>query len=345
METKDNLIKPEVVKNEHYQAMLSLLDNAIKGWNNFSRLDRLEYAYKCLELAIQYNCSTHNLDASTIIPALELLDHRGETHTVQTPDGKTQSVVTISIRETLAAFKFPPERILSVALHETKHACDAQSMERPYFDNKPNMGQVKVGDPILPSGYNDEISKSYKEFGIAWQGKDLEISANETAYSVTNSLLEDLLAQNPNSISLQTRVTKFSNETTKHLATQHKASEDLKVWKEELLQKYAPEGLDKLPVVTESMIQTDFVEPTHPFVDIETIREVAEQNPEIFKEPNFVSKELDGATTKAEADEKGPEVAQAFIQNNNTVVQKFEQAITPQTTLGFMPNTPTMELN
>ena len=154
-----------------------------------------------------------------------------------------------------------------------------------------------------------------------------------------------MLEQNPNSISYQARATKFSNESAKHLDLQHKAEIELKTWKEELLQKYAPDGIENLPVVTEDMIQSDFVAPNHPFVDIKTIREVAEQNPEVFKTQSFVSSELDGATTKAEADEKGPGVAQTFIENNNIVIQKVEQAITPKTTLDFIPNEPTMELN
>ena len=38
------------VKNEYYSAMLVSLDDALRNWDSFSRLDRLEYAYKSLEL-------------------------------------------------------------------------------------------------------------------------------------------------------------------------------------------------------------------------------------------------------------------------------------------------------
>ncbi len=54
------------------------------------------------------------------------------------------------------------------------------------------MSQVRIDDPIYTQKMQNELSKSYKKFGITWAGKIEEIGANEVGYSVISSLLQNL---------------------------------------------------------------------------------------------------------------------------------------------------------
>lgn len=344
MDNKNNKIDihsiPPVEKNEHYMSLLSHLDNAIQNWKNFTRLDRLEYAYKCLELARNYTCATRGVDPATVKPSLEIKqdgDWTGKTRTAKYADDKIQSVVVLSVKDMLTALKITPERIMQIALHENTHACDANFMERPYLENVVGNGQVKIGDIRYPEEYYKAISKSYKEFGVAWQGKAEEIRANAVAFGVTANLLQDLAEQHPDSQPYQARYSVYEKQTSSQLEKQYEANEQLEQWKLELQERYAAEGQE----VTH--FPDNFGIEPHPFVTIEDVEKVAEENPEIFKTEGYALSELNGASNKQEIEAQEPEVLEAFKQNNNFCTDAILGAVTPQTTTEFFPEVQTLD--
>lgn len=334
--------KLTTVKNQQYQDMLTHLDNAMQNWNSFSRLERLEYAYSCLELARNYNCSTRGVDPSKISCALEIMPSTGYCHSVQTENGSALTTTTLSVAHMLSAFKVSPITILRASLHESTHACDEILGIAQHFENAP-MTHFKKGEEFLPPAYYKEISQNYRDFGIAWLGKEDEIRANEVGYSVTIDLLQDLTALHPENTFYQVHFNALKNQAQQQMTRQYQAEVELEQWKAELYQKYLPEGETSYPIINETFQIYDFEEPKHNFVTIETIRDVANQNEEMFKTQGYINTELQGLTTKAEVDAH-PEIGQAFMQKQNTCVNTIGQALTPTTTMSFINSTATAEM-
>lgn len=331
------------VKNEHYQGLLSTLDNAIQNWHNFSRLDRLEYAYRCLELSRNYTCATRGVDPAKISVGLEIMPYMGYTHAVKTADAQTLVTTTLSVPQLLSAFKVSPESIMVAALHESTHACDdILEIKDPHYENSSD-GTFKLGTEFLPPEYHKEISQNYNNFGIAWLGMPGEIRANEVGYGVTLDLLKDFASLHPEDNMYQLRAEAFENKTIEKLERQYAAETELEQWKTELYQKYLPEGQTSYPIINES-ISIEFEEPTHNFVTIDEARAVAQQNEELFTTPGYVASELHGFTTNKEVDAH-PEIGEQFKQTNATCVQQIGETITPETTMDFCCPTEAMEMN
>ncbi len=333
--------KITTVKNEHYQNMLSHLDNALKNWRNFSRLDRLEYAYKSLELARNYTCSARGVDPSKISIALEIMPSMGYTHSVKTEDGSPRATTTLSVPLAISAFKVSPISVLRAALHESTHACDEMLLVAQHYENAP---MHKIGDEIFPFGYYHEIYENYKSFGIAWLGKADEIRADEASFVTVLDLLQDLASNYPENSFYQTKADNLKVDAEKQMTREYQAEVELEAWKAELYQKYLPEGETSYPVVDETLQITDFEAPTNNFVTIETIRSVADQNEQMFKSSGYVETELQGATTNQAVAALPANIEETFKQTNNACVNQIGQAITPATTMSFIANSMAMEV-
>lgn len=333
--------KITTVKNEYYQAMLSHLDNALQNWRSFSRLDRLEYAYKSLELARNYTCSARGADPSKITVALEIMPSMGYTHSVKTEDGSALVTTTLSVPLALSAFKVSPVSVLRAALHESTHACDEVLSIAQHFENAP---MHKLGEEIFPSGYYHEIYENYKSFGIAWLGKPDEIRADEASFTTTLDLLQDLVANHPENSFYKTKADNFKADAEKQMAREYQAEVELDAWKAELYQKYLPEGQTSYPVVDETLQITDFEPPTNNFATIETIRSVADQNEQMFKTSGYVEAELQGATSNQAVEALPATVGETFKQTNATCVNQIGQSLTPTTTMNFITNSMPMEI-
>ena len=335
--------KLTTVKNEHYQAMLSHLDNGLQNWHNFSRLDRLEYAYKSLELARNYTCSSRGVDVEKVSVALEIMPYMGYCHSVKTEDGSPMVTTTLSVQQVMSAFKVSPESIMKAALHENTHACDEILLNIQHFENAPHL-QFKPGDEILPMEYYQELSQNYRDFGIAWLGKTEEIRANEVGEGVTLDLLKDLAVIHSDDKMYQLRAQGFENHAIDQMTRQYQAETELEAWKAELYQKYLPEGQTGYPVADETLQIQEFEEQKFNYVTIDTVRNVANQNEDMFKNPGYVESELNGMKSKDEVDTH-PEIGEQFKATNITCVNQIAQAITPVTTMSFVSNTESMEMN
>jgi len=333
----------KIVKNEHYQAMLSHLDSGLQNWNNFSRLDRFEYSYKSLVLARNYICSVRGVDPEKISPALEIMPYFGYCHAVKSEGDSPKIITTLSIPKVLSAFKAPPEMIIKGALHENGHACDEILLNLQHYENAPPP-EFKPGNEFFHPGYYYEISQSYNNFGIAWLGNIDEIRADEVSNSVTISLMQDLASRYQGNAFYELRAAGFRTFAERQMEREYSAETELKEWKAELYKKYLPEGETSYPIIDDSITFEEIEEPPHSFVTIEALRSVANQNEQLFKTPGFIAVELPGidSTQKLNA---CPEVEQQFIQTNAECVAEVDKATTPVTTMNFLSNTITMEMN
>ena len=214
------------VKNEYYSAMLVTLDDALRNWDSFSRLDRLEYAYKCLELARSYTCSTRGVDPSQIAIALEIMPAMGYTHAIKTKDDSALVTTTLSVSEIISNPKLSPISILRAALHEETHACDEILLDVKHFENAP-AEQFKPGQELLPLGYFQELIQNYHNRGIAWLGKPEEIRADEVGFGVVIDLLQDLSNLHPDTPFYQIHFNALKNQAEKQMARQYEAEAEL----------------------------------------------------------------------------------------------------------------------
>ena len=333
----------ETVKNEHYQAMLSHLDGALQNWNNFSRLDRFEYAYKSLELAKNYVCSVRGVAPEKISTALEVMPYFGYCHSVKTANDSTRVVTTLSIPQLLSAFKAPPEMIMKASLHEMTHACDEILLNTGHFENAPP-AEFSPGNEFFHPGYYHEISQNYNNFGIAWLGNVNEIRADEVGNIVTIDLLQDLASYHQDNSFYQLRADGFRNFAERQIAREYAAEVELKEWKAELYKKYLPEGETSYPIIDDSITFGEIEQPTHSFVSIEKLRSVANQNEELFKTPGFVVSELQGLSTTKELSAY-PEIDKQFTQTNSECVSEVDRVIIPITTMDFLSCSLAMEMN
>ena len=330
------------VKNEYYSAMLVTLDDALRNWDSFSRLDRLEYAYKCLELARSYTCSTRGVNPSQIAIALEIMPAMGYTHAIKTKDDSALVTTTLSVSEIISNPKLSPISILRAALHEETHACDEILLDVKHFENAP-AEQFKPGQELLPLGYHQELIQNYHDRGIAWLGKPEEIRADEVGFGVVIDLLKDLntLYQGHPFYDFHTKsFTKFA-ET--QLSIEYQAEKDLIEWQAQLYQKYLPEGQTSYPIIDETFAFQDYEEPVHTFATIKTIREIANQNEQLFKTPGYVKTELTDSLASADPSTHTA-ITEQFRQTNLTCINQIEQLSPPTTTSSFMENASAMVL-
>lgn len=333
----------KTVRNEHYQALLSHLDGALQNWNNFSRLDRFEYSYKCLELAKNYICSVRGVDPKKISIALEVMPSFGYCHSVKTENNSTMAITTLSISQILSAFKAPPEMIMKGALHEIAHACDEILLNTGHLENAPPP-EFKPGNEFFHPGYYSEIAQSYRNFGIAWLGNIDEIRADEISNSTIIDLLQDLAYQHQEDGFYQLRADGFRNFAERQMAREYSAEIELKEWKAELYKKYLPEGETSYPIIDDSITFGEIEQPSHRFITIESLRSVANQNEELFKTPGFVVSELQGLRSTQELSAY-PEIEQQFTQTNSECVSEVDRAIIPITTMDFLSCSLAMEMN
>ncbi|MBQ9792368.1 MAG: hypothetical protein IJW32_01295 [Clostridia bacterium] len=328
------------VKNEHYGNMLALLGNALVNWNNFSRLERLEYAYSCLELARSYTCSTRGADPSQIAIALEIMPSMGYTHSVKAQDGSTLVTTTLSIPEIFKNHNLSPISILRAALHEETHACDELLLNLKHYENAPS-AEFSPGAEFIHPEYYQALSKSYNERGIAWLGSLPEIRADEVGFGVTIDILQDLATLYPEKTLFSMHAEKFKSFAEQQLEKEYKAEAELEQWKAEMYQKYLPEG--GYPIIGEDAILHEIEPPVHKFATIETIRQVANQNKEMFKSPSYITTELQGLSTTVEF-EAHPDICLQFKQTNFACINQIEQASPPTTTMSFMDQPSAMTL-
>ncbi|MBR1985250.1 MAG: hypothetical protein IKA31_05845 [Clostridia bacterium] len=328
------------VKNEYYNAMLVTLDDALRNWDSFSRLDRLEYAYKCLELARNYTCSTRGVDPSKISCALEIMPSMGYCHAAKTKDGSTVVTTTLSIPEIMKKHNLSPLTILRAALHEETHACDEFLLDTKHYENAPS-AEFSPGSEFIHPEYYQQLAQNYREFGIAWLGSLPEIRANEVGYGVAIDLLQDLSNLHPDTPFYQIHFNALKHQAEQQMARQYTAEVELTQWKAEMYQQYMPEG--GYPIIGEEAILHEIEPPVHKFATIDTIRQVANQNEEMFKSPSYISTELQGLHTAADF-ESHPDICLQFKQTNITCINQIEQASPPTTTLSFMENASAMVL-
>ena len=328
------------VKNEHYGSMLTLLGNALVNWNNFSRLERLEYAYSCLELAKNYTCSTRGVDPSQISCALEIMPSMGYTHSVKAQDGSTLVATTLSIPEIIKNYKLSPISILRAALHEETHACDELLLNLKHYENAPPP-EFSPGAEFIHPEYYQALSKSYNERGIAWLGSLPEIRADEVGFGVTIDLLHDLASLYPQNALFSAHAKAFKGFAQQQLSAEYKAEAELEQWKAEMYQKYLPEG--GYPIIGEDAFLQGIEPPVHKFATIETIRQVANQNKDMFESPSYITTELQGLNSKTDF-ETHPDICLQFKQTNFTCISQIEQASPPTTTMNFMTQPSAMTL-
>lgn len=269
------------------------------SYRTLSRLDRYEYVYETMRLVRNYSCLKNGIDPNKVDLMFENYTNpkthgRASLYKKSSSQGidsfdDVRGLVTVSTRYPLNSFR-NLNNIFHVAFHEMKHITDYFADKNPYrVASKIDSSKPFLKRPMtknLSKFRNNQITNlvaSYNKGGFAWFGSKAETRADKTAFRELERLEIKSILKSENKVEPFKSFVKNSFHRFKIMTKHEVSSLTFGVF-----QTYS--GF-KTPEKSEIKSQPNVTQgnDTRSLVSISSIRRVADKNPELFKQEDYLS--------------------------------------------------------